>query len=359
MNIEGYIKTFILENKYLILTGIGELRLEYQPAQEDAADYIIQPPSYTIRFYPEVKQDDGALSQFIANQSDISIEDANKEVADYFEEKSSDLYQNQRVTIDDLGDVYLSGEEMQFSPATKEPFFLETFGMEPISYEGITTSQPQATEQTDQNHRKMKQSNANGKSGQQELKKIWLPVILTIIIVLLGVLFYYQYQVREKEDVILYEQQQEKTPQQPDVETKKQKDEEQRQKQDKPKQKSEAYIEKQLKEQAQKERALSMNDSKTESGQNKSSASTASNAASNAPKKYYLIVGSFSNRENAKSFQNKLADQGYSPKIFKSNEAYYRVYTSAFSSQQKAMDQLLQLRDQEGEDFAWLLEKDQ
>jgi len=73
---------------------------------------------------------------------------------------------------------------------------------------------------------------------------------------------------------------------------------------------------------------------------------------------FFIIIGSFSNLDNAKKFQQTLIGEGFKPIIVQSETGFYRVTVDSFNEETPARSRLLQIR----QDFpkyadTWLLVK--
>jgi len=63
-------------------------------------------------------------------------------------------------------------------------------------------------------------------------------------------------------------------------------------------------------------------------------------------KKYYVIVGSFSNNENAGKFKGELIQQGFKPIILHSETGYFRVCVDSFNDEAAARSRVQNIRTQ-------------
>ena len=59
---------------------------------------------------------------------------------------------------------------------------------------------------------------------------------------------------------------------------------------------------------------------------------------------FFIIIGSFSNMDNAKKFRQTLSGEGFSPIIVQSETGYYRVTIDSYDNEQAARTRLLQVR---------------
>ncbi|WP_372755905.1 SPOR domain-containing protein [Labilibaculum sp.] len=72
------------------------------------------------------------------------------------------------------------------------------------------------------------------------------------------------------------------------------------------------------------------------------------------PNKYFLIIASFQNIENAKRFQKKLTNDGFTSEIFDGPNGFHRVSYKAFSDRALAFQELKLVRATEEHKDNWL-----
>ncbi len=66
--------------------------------------------------------------------------------------------------------------------------------------------------------------------------------------------------------------------------------------------------------------------------------------AGNEQNSFFVIVGSFSQLENANRFRTTLLDEGFTPIILHSETGYYRVCINSYRSEQEARSRIAQVR---------------
>jgi len=74
---------------------------------------------------------------------------------------------------------------------------------------------------------------------------------------------------------------------------------------------------------------------------------------------FFVIIGSFSQLENAKNYRTTLLDEGFTPIILHSETGYYRVCVNSYKNEKEARSRISQIR-QSFEKYAdvWLLIKE-
>ena len=66
--------------------------------------------------------------------------------------------------------------------------------------------------------------------------------------------------------------------------------------------------------------------------------------ASNETNTFFVIIGSFSQLENAKNYRETLLGEGFTPIILHSETGYYRVCVNSYKNEQEARTRVSQVR---------------
>lgn len=66
--------------------------------------------------------------------------------------------------------------------------------------------------------------------------------------------------------------------------------------------------------------------------------------SANAGNTFFVIIGSFSQLDNAKNYRTTLLDEGFTPIILHSETGYYRVCVNSFKSESEARSRVSQVR---------------
>jgi len=81
--------------------------------------------------------------------------------------------------------------------------------------------------------------------------------------------------------------------------------------------------------------------------------------AANEGNTYFVIIGSFSQLENAKSYRTTLLDEGFTPIILHSETGYYRVCVNSYKNEREARSRIAQIRQSfDKYSDVWLLIKE-
>jgi cell division protein FtsN len=69
-----------------------------------------------------------------------------------------------------------------------------------------------------------------------------------------------------------------------------------------------------------------------------------SDRTGNESNTYFVIIGSFGQLDNAKTYRETLLDEGFTPIILHSETGYYRVCVNSFKSENEARNRVTKLR---------------
>ena len=74
------------------------------------------------------------------------------------------------------------------------------------------------------------------------------------------------------------------------------------------------------------------------------------------PSRYFVIIGSFRNPDNAKKYQSQIRNDGFTPEVLKNEAGLYRVSVMATDEIEVARDKIRQIREKFAKYFdTWLL----
>lgn len=112
IQIENYISSFLLKNKYCAISGLGTLELKRDMAftREDGN---LNPPNYNITFSPIGVIDDG-FATFIANHENVSISKASNDIKTFTQDVKRELHKTGRYEIDGVGHFTHKNDTIQF-----------------------------------------------------------------------------------------------------------------------------------------------------------------------------------------------------------------------------------------------------
>ena len=132
----------------VIIPGFGAFISEYQPAEIDDKTDEIKPPSTRLVFNPQIRNNDGLLVGHVAEQTRSSHFEALQKIE---KERDNIIYQldkAERVELEDIGVLfYNSDNQIEFISESDKNLSHESFGLEATSLNEPQTGQEDNTEE--------------------------------------------------------------------------------------------------------------------------------------------------------------------------------------------------------------------
>jgi flagellar biosynthesis GTPase FlhF len=127
------VKELILDNKRVVLPGLGSFVAEIVPASFSDKGYTINPPYRKLYF--RSKPDEGSdLIPFYAKSNSVSEEIAERVIVDFVTELKTILFHKKTIIFPGLGRLRATKENNVFFVADEDlDIYPEGFGLEPIS----------------------------------------------------------------------------------------------------------------------------------------------------------------------------------------------------------------------------------
>lgn len=147
MDLAKFIHELLLENDIVIVPGFGAFVSEYKPAEISEDSDEIKPPSKTVSFNPQIRNNDGLLVGYVAEKKRSSHFDALKKIEKDREEILYKLDKGEKVELDEVG-VLCYGKDniVEFSSLQDESMFLDSFGLEATAMSDIPEEQEDVVE---------------------------------------------------------------------------------------------------------------------------------------------------------------------------------------------------------------------
>ena len=135
--VDKHISELLYEHDCVIVPSFGGFISNYLPAKIHPTQHTFSPPSKSIVFNKNLKNNDGLLANFIAASENTNYNDALKCINHFVHLSFVQLNNGEKVNIDDVGVLYLDIERnIQFEPANTN-FLLDAFGMSPFQSPAI------------------------------------------------------------------------------------------------------------------------------------------------------------------------------------------------------------------------------
>lgn len=146
MDFGKYIHELLLENDIVIIPGFGAFVSEYKPAEINDNSGEIKPPSKSVSFNPQIRNNDGLLVGYVAENKRISHFDALKRIEKEREDILYKLDSGEKVEIDEVGVLFFSEDQtITFAAEEDENLLLDSFGLEATTI--VAENKPMEEEQ--------------------------------------------------------------------------------------------------------------------------------------------------------------------------------------------------------------------
>lgn len=131
MDFGKYIHELLLDNEVVIVPGFGAFVSEYKPAEISDNSDEMKPPSKTVSFNQQIRNNDGLLVGLVAEKKRISHFDALKRIEKEREDILYKLDNGEQVEVDEVGVLYYTEENnIAFKAEADENLLLDSFGLE-------------------------------------------------------------------------------------------------------------------------------------------------------------------------------------------------------------------------------------
>lgn len=134
MKLEKYIRKLLPIHETVIIPGFGAFVTHYKPAEIDEDSDEMLPPSKTVEFNSKIRNNDGLLVGTIAEKEGISHFEALQKIEKERDNMLYKLDKNETVTLEKIGSFnFGKNREIQFEPADTGNLLLDAYGLEPTS----------------------------------------------------------------------------------------------------------------------------------------------------------------------------------------------------------------------------------
>ena len=125
-------------NNYLVVPGFGGFILKDNPSHFSASGGMLMPPSKTVSFNSQLKQNDGILALWLQSNLPCNNSEALNHLIEFAGYCKSVLSTKGRITINELGFFYTDLENnICFEPQQQINFLTSSFGLSPVSVKEI------------------------------------------------------------------------------------------------------------------------------------------------------------------------------------------------------------------------------
>lgn len=301
MEIKDYISSLLYDNDCVIIPGFGAFVSEYKPAYMNESGEVLFPPSKEISFDSKLKNNDGLLMNSISASEGISSNAALKRIEEFRDNILFRLEKGEVVELEGLGSIKLDeSRKAVFESETDKNFLLDAFGLNPAS---LKKDEPKPAPAGP----KLAPAEPKPEKGQEKKSRAWMFFLLIPVAAI--VVFLY-----------LYFGNQDKVPEnhQPAIENN-------------PVQLPEAE-----KEPADSSVVNQLDTVQKPAAEIPEPVKKDSVPVANSAGKYYLMGGSFSAKENADKYMDKVEKMGYHPVYLGKQGEFFVVAVGLYNTYEDA-----------------------
>ncbi|MFV0593695.1 MAG: SPOR domain-containing protein [Draconibacterium sp.] len=149
MKLHKFIQQLLQDNEMVIIPGLGAFIQEYQPAEISEDSDEIKPPSTRLTFNPQIRNNDGLLVGYVADNTRDSHFEALQKIEKERDNWVYKLDKGEKVELDGIGTFSNNKNgELIFISEEDQKHSLDSFGLETTSLEenGELETTPEAEE---------------------------------------------------------------------------------------------------------------------------------------------------------------------------------------------------------------------
>lgn len=174
---EIYISELLYRHDCVILPGLGGLITNYRSAKIHPVSHTIQPPSKSIRFNVNLKEDDGLLVNYLASCEAISYARAQTKIERFVFTIKNNLEHKKEAKLSKIGTLYLDvNDTLSFEPDTEVNYLLNSFGLDAVQSPPIMKKST-ASDLSKQIHRGAKTIQSQKTTLNWKVAAVLLPLI--------------------------------------------------------------------------------------------------------------------------------------------------------------------------------------
>lgn len=171
MKLGKYIQLLLPEHETVIVPGFGAFISTYKPAEIEKESGDIKPPSKEVTFNQKIRNNDGLLIATIAEKEGISHFEALRKIEAERENMIYRLDKGEKVVLEKIGELqYDEQHNIQFNAYENDNLLLEAFGLETASPSKEIEEEQEEESEIDYEEKKLKEFVAavNGQSSEKE-----------------------------------------------------------------------------------------------------------------------------------------------------------------------------------------------
>jgi nucleoid DNA-binding protein len=130
MSLERYLGELLYSHDCVIIPGFGGFVCNHNPARVNPSNHTFTPPSKSISFNRNLKNNDGLLANHIATIENKNFSDALEYVKAFALDLQDKIQKGNKVALDNIGSFFLDKEKnLLFEPDQHSNFLMDSFGL--------------------------------------------------------------------------------------------------------------------------------------------------------------------------------------------------------------------------------------
>lgn len=132
ININHEIRSLLFEHDYVTIPGLGAFIAHYEPSVFNPENNSFSPPNRKISFNSVLKQDDGLLMSTVIKKRGVVTQRAKEIISNYVQNVKNTLVTSDSYEFSGIGDLHLSNDQkIVFSPVYSN-FYNESYGFDTL-----------------------------------------------------------------------------------------------------------------------------------------------------------------------------------------------------------------------------------
>ena len=349
IKIDLYISDLLYSYDCVVIPDFGGFVANYAAAKIQPIQHKITPPSKQISFNKNLKNNDGLLSNHIAEKQSLSYSEANELIKSFVDQSIEGLNKGDKIKIEKVGTLFLDPERnIQFIAEEKNDFLLDSFGLGSMRVQPIVRAGAEERIQ-----KEIKKVIPLVQEEEKKRRSIFWPAAAALLVLFVGAYFLnLQYKVVDT-SAVQYSNLVGLNKANPLFEER------------------EALKLATLKENkaglkleeglfnysiSPKETTNIWVDNRTEEAEPKVDNTKVVKETLKQDLKYHVMGGCFSNKRNAEKLVKKLINKGYDARLLGEFKNLHAVSFGSFAADSDARDLLAKVKSNENK-AAWLLAK--
>ncbi len=130
MNLDQSISELLFTHECVIIPGFGGFVTNYRPAEVHPTQHTFTPPSRSIVFNKNLKNNDGLLANHLVATQQLSYQEALGKINEFAASSTSTLYTGKKLVLSNIGILFHDIEKnIQFQPDAAINYLLDSFGL--------------------------------------------------------------------------------------------------------------------------------------------------------------------------------------------------------------------------------------